>query len=233
MSNIHAPPITCRDRTAVFRISPAISLACLLSFFDAEATSAAPAGKAYFFASREACVASQAFTRHECASAFANAHEQLLDLAPRFSSGGECRLRFQLCEISGAGPLEEEEAMAYAETEEPVPYTPVAIGVEMAATMNGVEAAPTLAIDGPTKLFPRFPVSQIYERREAREEADRYGAILPADRFQPFPKRKPMDVSQIFRPFALGSLDEGEGRPASQETPQERRERLKNAPFVE
>jgi hypothetical protein len=103
----------------------------------------------------------------------------------------------------------------------------------MAATMNGVEAAPTLAIDGPAKLFPRFPVSQIYERREAREEADRYGAILPADRFQPFPQRKPMDVRQIFRPFALGALDEGGGRPVSQETPQERRERLRNAPFVE
>ncbi|HEY8127044.1 MAG TPA: DUF1190 domain-containing protein [Methylocystis sp.] len=229
MSNIPASPITCRDRTAAVRLSPAISIACLLSFFEAEAASAALAGKAFFFASREACVASQAFTRQECASAFANAREQLLDLAPRFSSGGECRLRFQLCEISGAGPLEEE-AVAYAEAEEPVAYTPVAIGVEMAATMNGVEAAPTLAIDGPAKLFPRFPVSQIYERRE---EADRYGAILPADRFQPFPKRKPMDVRQIFRPFALGALDEGGERPVSQETPQERRERLRNAPFVE
>lgn len=120
--------------------------------------------------------------------------------------------------------------MAYAEAEEPVVYTPVALGVEMAVTMNGVEAAPTLAVETKEKLFPRFPVSQTYERREA---AERYGAILPADRFQPFPKRKPMDVRQIFRPFALGALDEARGRAASQETPQERRERLKNAPFVE
>lgn len=228
MSNIPASSITCRDRTAAVRLSPAISLACLLSFFGA---SAALAGKAFFFASREACVASQAFTSQECASAFANAREQLLDLAPRFSSGGECRLRFQLCEISGAGPLEEE-AMAYAEAEEPVAYTPVAIGVEMAATMNGVEAAPTLAIDGPAKLFPRFPVSEIYERRETWEDAERYGAILPSDRFQPFPKRKPIDVNQVFRPFALSAVDETR-RPASQETPEARRERLKNAPFVE
>jgi uncharacterized protein YgiB involved in biofilm formation len=154
MSNIHAPPITCRDRTAAFRISPAISLACLLSFFDAEATSAAPAGKAYFFASREACVASQAFTRHECASAFANAHEQLLDLAPRFSSGGECRLRFQLCEISGAGPLEEE-AMAMRNGRA-VAYTPVAIGVEMAATMNGVRPRRRWQLTGRRSFFQDF-----------------------------------------------------------------------------
>lgn len=231
MSNKHAFAISCRGRRTAFSLSPVVPLACLLSFFDAGAAPAATTGKAYFFASREACIASQVFAEHECAAAFANAREQLFDLAPRFSSGGECRLRFQLCEIRGGGP-QEEEAMSYAEAEEPIIYTPVALGVEMAATANGVEASPTLAVDTPAKLFPRFPVSEIYERQEAREDADRYGAILPADRFQPFPKRKPIDVNQVFRPFALGAVDETR-RPASQETPAARRERLKNAPFVE
>lgn len=231
MSNRRAFAKSCRGGGAAFPLSPVVPLTCLLSFFDAGAAPAATAGKAFFFASREACIASQIFTQKECAAAFANAREQLLDLAPRFSSGGECRLRFQLCEIRGGG-LQDEEAMAYAEAETPVIYTPVALGVEMFATANGVEASPTLAVDTPGKLFPRFPVSEVYERREMREDADRYGAILPADRFQPFPKRKSLDVSQVFRPFALGAIDE-KRRPASQETPAARRERLKNAPFME
>lgn len=230
MSNRRAFAKSCRHRRAAFRLSSAIPLAGLLCFFDAGAAPAAAAGKAYFFASREACFASQIFTEKECVAAFANAREQLFDHAPRFSSGGECRLRFQLCEVLGGGP-QDEEAMAYAETEEPTIYTPLAIGVEMSETVNGVEAAPTLAVDTPAKLFPRFPVSARYERREAREDADRYGAILPADRFQPFPKRKPLDVNQVFRPFALGAIEKTR-RPASQETPEARRERLKNAPFV-
>lgn len=228
MSSMHAFAKSCRRRRPAFHLSPVVPLACLLSFFDAGTVPAATAGKAYFFASRQACVASQAFTEQECAAAFANAREQLFDLAPRFSSAGECRLRFQLCEIRGGGP-QEEEAMAYAEAEAPISYTPVALGVEMSATADGVEAAPTLAVDTPAKLFPRFPVSEIYQRRE---DAERYGAILPADRFQPFPKRQPIDVNQVFRPFALGAVEETR-RPASQETPAARRERLKNAPFVE
>jgi hypothetical protein len=228
MSNKRALSITWSERGAGFRLSPVVSLAGLLSFFNAGAAPASTAGKHYFFASREACIASQAFSARDCAAAFANAREQLLELAPRFSSGGECRLRFQLCEIRGGGP-QEEEALAYAESEEPTDYMPVALGVEMVATANGVEAAPTLAVDTPAKLFPRFPVSEIYK---GREDADRYAAILPAGRFQPFPKRKPLDVNQVFRPFALGAIEKTR-RAASQETPEARRERLKNAPFVE
>ncbi|MFO1101351.1 MAG: DUF1190 domain-containing protein [Methylocystis sp.] len=220
--------MSCPGRGAGIRLSPIVSLAGLLSFFNVGAAPAATAGKAYFFASRDACIASQTFSARDCAGAFANAREQLLDLAPRFSSGGECRLRFQLCEILGGGP-QEDEALAYAEAEVPTIYTPVALGVEMVATANGVEAAPTLAVDTPAKLFPQFPVSEIYERRE---DVDRYAAILPAGRFHPFPKRKPLDVNQVFRPFALGAIEKTR-RSASQETPEARRERLKNAPFVE
>jgi len=230
MSNKRALATSYPRGRAAFRLSSAVPLAGLLCFFDAGAAPVAAAGKAHFFATRDACIASQVFSEKECVAAFANAREQLFDLAPRFSSGGECRLRFELCEIRGGGP-QDEEAMAYAETEEPTIYTPAAIGVEMSETVNGVEAAPTLAVDTTAKLFPRFPVSENYERREGREDAGRYGAILPADRFQPFPKRKPIDVNQVFRPFALGSVAERR-RSASQETPEARRERLKNAPFV-
>lgn len=196
---------------------------------------AATPGKIYFFATREACAASGAFTRQECVAAFLNASAELQDRAPRFASSGECRARFQLCEIRRLDP-QDGEAMAYAETQA-VAYVPLALGVEMILTGRGVEAAPTLAVETSANMFPKFPVSERYAARPSpREETTAMAgqsAILPADRFQPFPKSAPIDVRATFAPFALGALDDAASSEAARESPAERRARLKSAPFVE
>lgn len=218
-----------RAETTIF---VAIVAACL----PLSPASAATAGKTYFFATREACVASGAFTRQDCVAAFVNSSAQLRDRAPRFASNGECRERFQLCELRRDLPLDGE-ASAYAEAES-FAYIPLALGVEMVVTARGPEAAPTLAVETSARLFPKCPVSQPYSERETETRPatpEGRTAILPADRFEPFPKKAPMDARAAFSPFTLGSLQQSEphGGGASEETPAERRARLRRAPFIE
>ena len=228
-----------RVRVAMLRRFLAISFPMFTIFPGAGEAAAATPGKSYFFATREACVVSGAFSKRECAAAFSNARAQFNDLAPSFSSSADCRLRFHLCEARRPEPLGGE-ALGYAETESVV-FTPVALGVEMVATANGVEAAPTLAVETSAKLFPRVPVTKPDEAREkepSQEEAsgqDESGrsAILPADHFEPFSKRKPMDGAATFSAYALSAIDDETRRSASEETLEERRARVKNAPLIE
>lgn len=215
-------------------------IAIMAAFFaltgELGAASAAAPGKTYFFATREACAASGAFTARECAAAFANARLQLRDRAPRFASAGECRLKFRLCETAQGEPRAAE-AMSYAPPEDAVAYTPMALGVEIVASARGAEAAPTLAIDTRARLFPYYPVSRAYEPR--RDDAAQFGAvqenpgILPPDRFEPFSKRKAIGGVTTFTASALGAIDAATHDPGEKETPEQRRARLKAAPFIE
>ena len=229
MSNVQV------SAAATIRASATLALALQLLAVASGGAMAATPGKIYFYATREACAASGAFTRQECVAAFLNASAQLQDSAPRFASSGACRMRFQLCEIRRQPP-QDAEAMSYAETES-IAYTPVALGVEMVLTARGVEAAPTLAVETSGKLFPKYPVSRPYEARTPAEPEERTlqgkSTILPADHFEPFPKRETADVRGAFSPFALGALDDNARSAAADETPAERRSRLKSAPFVE
>lgn len=203
---------------------------------EAGASPTAAPGRTYFFATREACVASTAFSARECAAAFANAREQLRDRAPRFASAGECRIKFRLCEVAREEP-QPEEAMAYAPDEDAVAYAPMALGVEMVASARGAEAAPTLAVDTRARLFPYFPVSRPYEAR--RDEPAQLGAveenpsILAPDRFEPFSKRKAIGSVTTFTASALGAIEGATHEPGPSETPEQRRARLKAAPFIQ
>jgi hypothetical protein len=202
-----------------------------------EAAGAAP-DKVYFFATKGACVASGAFAKEECASAFENASAQLRDRSPRFPSGDDCRARFHLCELRRHAF--DGESLADAEPEAVV-YSPVALGVEMVVTAQGVEAAPTLAVE--TQLFPRFPISRRYgedmPQPAAKPLFSSNVAILAADRFQPFPKPGAREVEdfaaepETTRPPATGAVAEASQASSSEETPAERRARLRNAPLVQ
>lgn len=223
---------------AVNRRAPAGALRGVAIFFVSFAipggianAAASTAGKTYFFATREACVASGAFTARECIAAFANARQQLRDRAPRFETGSDCRLRFRLCDVSRE-ESQEDDALAYAPSEA-VAYTPTALGVEIVATPKGAEAAPTLAVDTPARTFPYFPVSRRYEAQ--RPESAQAGAdpenpaILAADRFEPFSKCKPAKGATTFVASALGAIEGA----THDESAEERRARLKAAPFIE
>lgn len=212
-----------------------LRVACCVSLLMALPAGAATLGKTYFFATRDACVGSGAFSARECAAAFANARAQLRDLSPRFAGSGECRLHFRICELSrDETPVED--AISYAPDERPA-YVPAALGVEMIAAANGVQAAPTLAIETPTRLFPYYPVSKSYraepkaESVQARNEAQN-AAILSPDHFEPFSRRKPVAGATTFTASALGAI-EGAVSDFRGETREERQMRLRNAPFIE
>ena len=213
------------------RLRPlAIAVAAIPVFAAGGESVAATLGKSYFFASRDACVSSGAFRKKECDAAFANAEVELRDRAPGFASRAECRLKFHYCEARRVEPPSGDENDAVA-------YSPLALGVEMTLGPRGAEAAPVLAVETPQSLFPRFPVSREYvsrQREPRQDEALAYNAILPADRFGPFPRTSasgalarfvsPAPPAETAAPLDIASHEE---------TPQERRARLRNAPFVE
>lgn len=182
------------------------------------ASPAAPSGRSFFFATREACHASGVFSRQECAIAFTNALAELRDRAPTFRSIVECRLRFALCEPrrDGSG------------------YAPVGLGVEIVVSPHGARVAPALAVEAPGALFPLVPVTQDYAAQETPTQQDdgrldrRDDNILPADRFEPFAKRPRIEARFSF----YNAAPESAGAPPP-ETPEQRRARLRAAPFVE
>ncbi|MEK8092481.1 hypothetical protein WOC76_08080 [Methylocystis sp. IM3] len=69
---------------------------------------------------------------------------------------------------------------------------------------------------------------QTIRAREVQEAP----AILSPDRFVPFSKRKPFTGQTAFAAAALGAIEEG-AADASTETREQRRLRLKSAPFIE
>lgn len=230
-------------RLPMSRVALFLSVLCLAATVDDAA--AATLGKTYFFATRNACAASGAFSPRECAAAFANAHAQLQDRAPRFASSAECRLHFRICELIRT-ESSSEDAMSYAPAEE-LAYAPSALGVEIAASPNGVEAAPTLAVETRERLFPYYPVSKPYEpgqegasvqvrddlgKRSGDRREQQNAAILSPDHFEPFSRRRPVAGATTFTASALGAIQEAAGGPGD-ETREARRMRLRNAPFVE
>jgi hypothetical protein len=229
-------------RMPLVRVVSCVSLLSLAAIVD-DAAAATP-GKTYFFATRDACAASGAFSPRECAAAFANARAQLQDRAPRFAGSGECRLHYRICEpIRVETPSED--AMSYAPAEE-VSFAPSALGVEIVASSNGVEAAPTLAVETRERLFPYYPVSKPYEAQQegasvqARDESgekrsrreQQNAAILSPDHFEPFSRRNPIAGATTFTASALGAIQSAAGDPRD-ESREARRMRLRNAPFVE
>jgi hypothetical protein len=205
-----------------------LSVALLL----APLAEAATLGKTYFFATREACAASEVFTALECAGAFANARLQLHDLAPKFASSGACRQRFRLCAETRSEP---EDGGAFSDSAEmSVAFMPIALGVEIVATPAGAAAAPTLAADTPAGLFPYFPTSRRYAaRRFETAQPKENAAILAPDHFEPFSKRKPFDGPLPFTASTLGVIVGSTNDEPPSESAEERRARLKAAPFVQ
>lgn len=183
---------------------------------------AAPIGRSYFFATRDACNASGVFTRQECAMAFSNALAALRDRAPSFASVVECRIRFALCE-----PRRDRAG-----------YSPVGLGIEIILSARGPRVTPAMAVETPASLFPQVPITTEYVARAAVLSAAPDAStelgdsdILPSDRFEPFAKRPQIKAQFSFNYASLGEIDGG--RRDSQETPEQRRARLRAAPLVQ
>lgn len=217
----------CKSRARVRGIARihvfAVAIALASSALAGSIPAAPSSGRSYFFATRDACHASGAFSRQDCAAAFDNALAVLRDRAPHFSSLVDCRLRFALCERRNDG----------------LGYSPVGLGVEIVASARGSRVTPAMAVETPASLFPLVPLAEQYAARDMYRDAysvtedvdSGAGDILPSNRFEPFRKRPQIKAQFSFNYAALGEI-EGAPPPAARETPEQRRARLRAAPFI-
>ena len=201
-----------------------------------------------FFATLEACIASEEFLKKECRSAFHNAEHQLMDRAPKFSSMAECRFKFQMCE---AQPIEQQDGSANSgEIEDNYRFLPVALGVEITRLSDGLYATSVLAVETPPDLFPSFSVAEGYESKEDEAgslRANAYAAIPSSDSFQLFPglknhtpvnkfvikKKNNEALSQQSAQQSEPSESEQNMERLSGETEESRIKRIKMAPFLD
>jgi len=201
-----------------------------------------------FFATVDACIASEEFLKKECRSAFQNAERQLMDRAAKFSSMAECRFKFQMCE---AQPIEQQDGSANSrEIEDNYRFLPVALGVEINRLTDGLYATSVLAVETPPDLFPSFSVAEGYESKEDEPgslRANAYAAIPSSDSFQLFPSLKnhtPVNKFVIKKKNneALSQQNAQQTEPSeftqnterlSGETEESRIKRIKMAPFLD
>lgn len=169
--------------------------------------------RSHFFATLEACAAFGAFSRPECANAFANAETEMRAHAPNFTTKFDCEIRFRLCgsRSSASSPIEDQRSQSGS-------FSPIMLGIEISGRSRMV--TPVIAVVPPAGTFRTSPISQ---RRASDAIASTFGRsqILRADRFEPM--RVEFDPPQA-------RATNGAQNPAARA---ERREWLKSLPFVE
>lgn len=224
----HGPK--CRRRRAV------CELASLSAFFAlgcawANAFPAAPAPNAAFFASPGACIASKILSKSECDEAFGAAIREMRSRGLYFASQFECVARFRLCERVD-GPAE----LGATHT-----FRPVLLGIEIARGPRGRFAEPVFAVETPPEFLPPKPAAGVVPRtREglgaltSAPKPPQLSPELPIDHFEHVDS---WDIKKRWSEFHLDAAGpnslpaDADSRP--RETPQQRRERIKNAPYIE
>ncbi len=191
-------------------------------------TCAFAAGKSFFFATRQACAASGNFNASECENAFANAQSEVLSRAPSFSAKFECQLRFTICTRLVSTTPENAGAVRFG---------PEMLGVEISGPRNA-EVTPVLAVTNPPRMFQSHPISHI-EVTPGQELVVHRGQILPAGHFEPFNSFKvvggwaPFPAENDISVQSIASQSHDVADLSEEARAAARRERLKNAPFVE
>jgi len=186
---------------------------------------AAKPAKPAFYATSEACAAAGIFGKSQCDNAFSNAEAQIRGRRLAFASRIDCLLRFRLCErLAGRG----------AEGD----YSPVVLGVEIVRGPGGGLATPVLATPTPRGLLPSLPIairSASLEDPREPESLVRRAPVLPTDHFAPVDPGGVREAWAHFRPRAESppefNVEEEPAKP--RETPQQRRVRLQDAPYVD
>lgn len=191
---------------------------------DSRQTRAAPIEKPVFFATRAACAASKIFSAQECDNAFDNAVAEIKTRRLSFASRIDCMVRFRLCERFGGAS----EAV----------FAPALLGIEIAKGPGGRVAAPVLAVETTPGFFPARSIASVYapptdtqgNSEDTQARADRF-----SDHFALVDAGKIRENWTHFRTRqSAGSAASGDQAAwTRRETPQERRDRLKNAPFIE
>lgn len=194
-----------------------------LQFLMAQPASSSSSNQIYFFATREACEGSRKFSRPDCANAFANADAETQEMAPGFTTKFECERRFRLCQNRRSAPrLEGAELGRDA-------FSPVMLGVEISVEANRRTVMPVLAVVNPARMFhPRSLVR--LEKPNERESYTSSQALL-LDTVETPTALSPPDRS--LREKLRSANSGGSAPPLDPVAEAERRERLKNAPFIE
>lgn len=219
----------------------------LLTLFFTQ-SAGAQADKPSFFANKEACIASDRFNNQECAQAFENAKLQVLDRAEEYSSLEECRLTFFDCEIAQISEPENINFSQAIEEKTGEKYIPTLLGVEIINNQFGPASMPILSKDNPSNPFTYISLSEKYTVRNTHlidSENKKYGDIRQTDHFEQRPHVGGTKPTYQFKPSSVhyavslppnigkrSLSDEVNIASASVETPEERRERIRNAPIV-
>jgi hypothetical protein len=183
--------------------------------------------KSAFFATRAACVASKMFREQECDNAFDNALAAIQAHHFSFTSKFECAIRFRLCDRV-------EDAI---EASPKGAFAPILLGVEIIKESTDAVAKPVLAVETSSELFPFYSITSLYPPKvpsPPQEAIPQRGADLPTDHFAL------VDSREIRKAWAHFSANQAGRAPSAdvdadlprRETPQQRRERLRNAPFI-
>lgn len=165
-----------------------------------------------FFASVQACIAARNYEKRACINAFVNALAEIRERRLAFSSRADCVLRFRLCEKVEDG----------ADAPAGRAFAPVLLGVEISHGPKGLLAAPVFAIETPPDLFPPKPILQATEAAGEPFAGRVNSASVREDGTRVGVRR-----SRNAAPRAVVK----EERP--RETPEQRLQRIRNAPFVD
>ena len=180
-----------------------------------------------FFASVQACIAARKYEKRVCVNAFANSMAEVKERQLAFPSRADCVFRFRLCEKIEAG----------AEASAGRAFAPVLLGVEISNGPKGLLAAPVFAVETSPDLFPAKPIVQAAppSTEEIVPEAPEEPVGLPVDHFTHVNSGF---AGEGWRRFQLRRAKNGEPvavikEEPTRETPAQRRERIRNAPFVD
>ncbi len=207
----------------VFRPRAVLALVAVLCA-DSRPSRAGPFERSVFFATRAACATSKIFSVRECDNAFDNAVAEMKTRRLGLASRMDCISRFRLCERLGGAS---EGA-----------FVPVLLGIEIAKGPGGGVAAPVLAVEMTPGFFPARSIASVYAPRadtQGNHEDVQARADQLTDHFELVDAGRIRENWAHFRTGQSAELAVSRDQAAGtrRETPQERRDRLRNAPFVE
>jgi hypothetical protein len=177
--------------------------------------------KPAFYATSAACAAARIFSKVECDNAFSSAFAEIRTRRLAFSSRIDCMVQFHLCERQGHDG-----------------YAPVVLGVEIVKGRGGGLVTPVLAVPTPPGLLPQQPIAGPIESREDAADTEplaRRPILLPTDHFERVDVGDVREAWGRFRRLdeAVAPVSVADEPVRTRETPQQRRARLQEAPFIE
>lgn len=175
------------------------------------------------FSSKSACEAATFLSREECLNAFDNALAELGEKSPRFLKRGECEQHFKRCMIAGFGARGSS-----------VEFMPGLHGVEVSVRSAGDKTAlPLLQVRHPAiELKPRTVLRRdVAQSNAVRARASERWAT--AQRAKETVGASPDSLLSPVEPVAEPPMARPEPGPVDPAKSARRKERIRNAPFVE